>query len=70
MDAYNHYMLSGKPGDMINRLKWHWGISAEDKYLDTCTKCGACESACTQHLPIIERLHKIKEELAAQLAGK
>jgi len=24
-----------------------------------CTACGACEKACTQHLPIIARLEEI-----------
>lgn len=55
MDAYNQKMLS-KQGDaaMRERLAMHWVISAEDA--GKCAACGRCESACTQHIPIIERL--------------
>jgi len=70
MDAYNQYLLSGKPVDSINRLNWHWGIKPEDDYLSRCVECGACEAACTQHLPIIERLKRIREETAAYLASQ
>ena len=35
----------------------HWDI-AKDSASD-CIACGKCEKACTQHLPIIERLKEI-----------
>ncbi len=63
MDAYNQYMLSGKPISIIHRLNWHWGIVREGNHLDRCTECGACEKACTQKLPIIRRLNEIRAEV-------
>jgi len=67
MEAYNHFILSGDPAQMINRLRMHWGIQPEDDYFDKCVECGACEKACTQKLPIIERLAKIRDEVKVVL---
>ena len=61
MEAYNHTLLSGKPESALNRLKMHWGIQPRDTaLLEQCIECGQCEEACTQKLPIIERLKAIK----------
>ncbi len=58
MEAYNHLML--KDGEKLaNRLKWHWGTDISE--LDRCIKCGQCEAACTQHLPILERFEELKK---------
>ncbi|MFO7870020.1 MAG: aldo/keto reductase [Kiritimatiellia bacterium] len=65
MEAYNHYILSGKLRQALNRLRFHWGISLEDDYLDRCTECGQCEERCTQKLPIRERLKEIAGEVEA-----
>jgi predicted aldo/keto reductase-like oxidoreductase len=54
MDAYNEKILGNDIGD---RLKWHWGIPASKAA--ECIKCGLCETLCTQHLPIMERLDEI-----------
>jgi predicted aldo/keto reductase-like oxidoreductase len=62
MEAYNHYMLSGKPIDMLERLKWHWGIESDSEYLRMCNECGICEKACTQKLPIRKRLKDILKQ--------
>lgn len=63
METWNHIRLSG--GDTVsNRLANHWGVDLED--LDRCTRCGKCERACTQKLPILERF----EEVKAAAAGK
>jgi predicted aldo/keto reductase-like oxidoreductase len=65
MDAYNHYMLSGERRDIVNRLRGHWGIRLVDDYLERCTHCRQCEEACTQRLPICDRLEEVREEVAA-----
>lgn len=70
MDAYNQYMLTGEKKSLVNRLAWHWSILQEDNYLDRCTACGACEKACTQHLPIVTRLREIRTEVERHLAEK
>ncbi|MEN7973347.1 MAG: aldo/keto reductase [Verrucomicrobiota bacterium] len=58
MDAYNMRILQGPEAEHItNRLKWHWNMEASAAA--DCTECGQCEQACTQHLPIIERLREI-----------
>jgi hypothetical protein len=58
MLAYNDSIL-GNAGDTLDTLKWHWGISADR--INDCIECGLCESKCTQHLPIIERLKSIHQ---------
>ncbi|MCD6385288.1 aldo/keto reductase [Candidatus Sumerlaeota bacterium] len=59
MDAYNYKRLYGENKRVLDRLKWHWGISPE--VAEKCQECGLCEEACTQHLPIIQRLKEIAE---------
>lgn len=68
MDAYNQYMLTGEKKSIVNRLSWHWSILQENNYLDRCSACGACEKACTQHLPIVSRLKEIRAEVERHLA--
>jgi predicted aldo/keto reductase-like oxidoreductase len=57
MDAYNHLHLAGTEKAVKDRLKWHWNLPASEA--GRCNECGDCESACTQHLPIVERLKAI-----------
>lgn len=55
MDGFNMRILQGSEDHhVVNRLKYHWGLTPDAA--EACTACGACEKACTQHLPIIERL--------------
>ncbi len=63
MDVYNQRILEGGDEAMRNRLKWHWNLAPD--LAASCLQCGDCESACTQHLPIRERLAAI-----AALAGR
>ena len=70
MEAYNHRLLSGKDGPMMNRLRWHWGIEADDPYLAACEACGRCEELCTQKLPIIQRLAEVREAAEAAQAAE
>ena len=66
MDAYNHKILKIIENDPLNetnndpiaeRLKWHWNIDKSEAA--KCTACGQCETSCTQHINIIERLKEI-----------
>jgi predicted aldo/keto reductase-like oxidoreductase len=63
MDAFNAKILDGTDAAITDRLKWHWGLAPDAAA--ACIDCGACETACTQHLPIRERLESI-----AALAGR
>jgi predicted aldo/keto reductase-like oxidoreductase len=59
MDAYNQKLLAkdGEKDPIGDRLYWHWSL--ERAGAGKCSACGQCETACTQHLPIIERLKEI-----------
>jgi predicted aldo/keto reductase-like oxidoreductase len=63
MDAFNAKILDGNDSAIQDRLKWHWGLAPDAAA--ACVECGDCENACTQHLPIRERLKMI-----AALVGK
>ena len=63
VESYNHMVL--QEGESIrDRLKWHYGIDDLGQ-LELCTSCGACEDACTQHIPILERFEEIKKAYSA-----
>ncbi|MFZ5519316.1 MAG: aldo/keto reductase [Candidatus Zhuqueibacterota bacterium] len=62
MEAFNFYFLSNEPKQMIDRLKWHWGILTDSDVFTRCSQCGQCELLCTQKLPIIERLEVMRVE--------
>ena len=57
MESYNMKILEGNDQAIVNRLKWHWGLSPEAA--KACEQCGDCETRCTQHLPIRERMEAI-----------
>ncbi|MDR2101481.1 MAG: aldo/keto reductase [Treponema sp.] len=59
MDAYNQKILNDQPGVNViqNRLRNHWRLDSAKAA--GCIECGLCESACTQHINIIERLKLI-----------
>ena len=58
MGVYNELILSGGNKARFNE---HKGMFLDKSTIDKipCVKCGKCESKCTQHLPIIERIKKI-----------
>ncbi|MDF2941609.1 MAG: hypothetical protein K0S01_467 [Herbinix sp.] len=55
MDAYNEKILGNS---IANRLIWHWGGMSTSLAAE-CIKCGQCETLCTQHLSIMDRLDEI-----------
>lgn len=57
MDAYNQRILEGADQATRDRLRWHWSLSPEGA--EECIACGQCEEACTQHLPIGDRMAAI-----------
>lgn len=59
MDAYNMYMLKKDDTAIVNRLKNHWGIDANEA--SQCIACGKCERQCTQHIKIVDRLKYISQ---------
>lgn len=65
MDSYNMKILSesvkeqAEGNSIEDRLKWHWGMPSS--LAAKCRKCGKCETLCTQHLPIMERLAEISK---------
>jgi predicted aldo/keto reductase-like oxidoreductase len=61
MDAYNQYILTGNKSEIKERTIEHWGLARE--IAANCTACGRCEKSCTQHLPIIQRLKEIAENI-------
>ncbi len=68
MDSYNYGTLGGHLNLALDRLKWHWDLPASGA--GACVACGQCEAACTQHLPIIERLKQIAALQDAPTAEK
>ncbi|MCX7921425.1 MAG: aldo/keto reductase [Clostridia bacterium] len=56
MIAYNQKIL-GDVHKGLDWLKWHWEMTTETA--SKCIDCGYCESKCTQHLPITQRLKEI-----------
>lgn len=57
MEAYNQYLLFGDRSKIKRRLDNYWHLDQAEA--GRCVACGNCESQCTQHLPIIERLQEI-----------
>jgi len=70
MDSYNHHVLTGKAAETILRLEMHWGFDLGDDFLQDCTECGQCEDACTQKLPIRERLKTLQQVVKKHLSSK
>ncbi|MDC7234188.1 MAG: aldo/keto reductase [Spirochaetales bacterium] len=60
-ECWNHLKLKGTAEGIADRLKWHWSASLSE--LERCTSCGACEAACTQKLPIIDRFAELESAL-------
>jgi len=59
MSAYNNLIITGDRPGLRTFLTNHWAIN--NKIAENCIACGACETRCTQKLPIIERLQDIAD---------
>jgi hypothetical protein len=58
---YNDYFLFGSP-ETKDIYQFHYeGLIMENERASTCTECGVCEEHCTQNIPIIQELKKVKE---------
>jgi predicted aldo/keto reductase-like oxidoreductase len=70
MQFYNNKALFGKDDEAMRKSiggELDWGILVgRGAGAEECIECGQCEEACTQHLPIVERLRQIAEWEAAR----
>jgi hypothetical protein len=65
MDAYNQFVLGGSMEAVSSRLRWHWGRDpTKVDEMTACTRCGGCESRCTQKLLVMDRIRAIRDGLA------
>lgn len=61
MDLYNMKILEQDTEAIKSRQKLHWNLDMS--ILENCSECRACEDACTQHLPILDRFEELKKLL-------
>lgn len=65
MQYYNEKQLFGRTADAMRKGIYfqHMAglLSSSDVRANECMECMACEEACTQHLPIVERLREMAE---------
>lgn len=60
MLSYNQFIFSGKnPKALRDDLINTWGIPPETEF--ACIACSECESKCTQHLPISQRIAEMNQ---------
>ncbi len=60
-ECWNHLKLKGSAEGLSDRLKYYWSAGLDE--LEQCTSCGACEAACTQKLPILDRFAELEKAL-------
>ncbi|MBN2450944.1 MAG: aldo/keto reductase [Lentisphaeria bacterium] len=64
MQVYNERVMFHRSDEQMRsevRHHYSWGILVgRQADAEECTECGRCEEACTQHLPIMERLREFR----------
>ncbi len=65
VETANHVILKSSENLGLH-LKLYWG--ADPSLMEKCIRCGQCESACTQHIPIMERFELLQEALMEEPA--
>ena len=67
MMAYNQAILEkNDPSTLATALHEWWHIGKTEKF--HCVECHQCESRCTQHLPIIQRIREINDTIDRQMS--
>ncbi|MBT4821290.1 MAG: aldo/keto reductase [Lentisphaerae bacterium] len=65
MQYYNERVMFGKTDEEMRKGiqgQYRWGVLVDcDVRPEECIECGKCEEACTQHLPITQRLADLAE---------
>ncbi len=63
MQVYNEKSVFGKTDEEMAGIvgfNHRWGVLVgPEATAEACTQCGQCEEACTQHLPIMERMKEM-----------
>jgi len=67
VETANQVLLRSE-SSLEGRIRYHWG--ADPNEMEKCIECGQCESACTQHLPIMERFQILKQALKKEAESK
>ncbi len=63
LDIYNHrYLFNDRPGTLWSYMLHPGGIMGEKGLASQCLKCGKCEKACPQHLPIQKTMEAIADD--------
>jgi len=60
IQLYNEKQIFGSSNKEMKEKSSLWGLTENyGARAKECIECGQCEEACTQHLPIMERLKEI-----------
>lgn len=63
MDSYNSIVLNEGTAKLVERMHMHWGFEPGKDPYPECTGCGACEKACTQKLPVMQRIEEVRQAM-------